>query len=92
MYLTKSAAMLAAISAAQSTPRVDWCVRSISTTGGTGPNELFYIVPCNGPDYGEGALYVPAYIYCPLRPLISQRLLGPRWRLSFTGLIGSPCA
>ena len=57
MYLTKSAAMLAAISAAQSTPRVDWCVRSISTTGGTGPNELFYIVPCNGPDYGEGALY-----------------------------------
>jgi hypothetical protein len=57
MYLTKSAAMLAAISAAQRTPRVDWCVRSISTTGGTGPDELFYIVPCNGPDYGEGALY-----------------------------------
>jgi hypothetical protein len=60
MYLTKSAAMLAAMSAAQSTPRVDWCVRSISTTAGTGPSggdELFYIVPCNGPDYGEGALY-----------------------------------
>ena len=62
MYLTKSAAMLAAISAAQSTPRVDWCVRSISITAGTGltgsgGDELFYVVPCNGPDYGEGALY-----------------------------------
>ena len=62
MYLTKSAAMLAAISAAQSTHRVDWCVRSISTTGSAGPaglggDKLFYIVPCNGPDYGEGALY-----------------------------------
>jgi hypothetical protein len=62
MYLTKSAAMLAAISAAQSTHRVDWCVRSISTTGSAGPaglggDKLFYIVPSNGPDYGEGALY-----------------------------------
>ena len=42
--------------------RVDWCVRSISITAGTGltgsgGDELFYVVPCNGPDYGEGALY-----------------------------------
>jgi hypothetical protein len=54
MYVTKAAAMLAALSGAVLTPGVDWCVRSISSTEG---GKLFYIVPCNGPDYGDGALY-----------------------------------
>jgi hypothetical protein len=54
MYATKAAAMLAALSAAVITPGVDWCVRDVSTSGG---GKLFYIVPCSGPDYGEGALY-----------------------------------